>query len=197
MWTKEILGTDLYHLFAIFIVYSMLGWFVESCYMSLCNKKLTNRGFTTSPFCPIYGFGGLGCFIFLQPLSNRVMQLYICGAVLATIFEFLVAKLMLHVLGDVWWDYHQKPCNYRGIICLESTMAWGFYAIVIVKFLNGFIMVQLDRFPMKLGLTAAKAIILVVVIDFTYHLVNSLGFNVQEYRERIVEKYQAFKARWY
>ena len=45
MWTKEMFGTDVYHLVAAFIIYSMLGWLVESIYMSICNKKLTNRGF--------------------------------------------------------------------------------------------------------------------------------------------------------
>ncbi|MDE5748781.1 MAG: putative ABC transporter permease, partial [Acetatifactor sp.] len=55
MWTKEMFGTDFYHLIAAFIVYSMLGWLVESIYMSFCNKKLTNRGFAKGPFCPIYG----------------------------------------------------------------------------------------------------------------------------------------------
>ena len=40
MWTTEIFGTDIYHLIAAFVVYSMLGWLVESIYMSFCNRKL-------------------------------------------------------------------------------------------------------------------------------------------------------------
>ena len=47
--------TDLYHFVQWFIIYSFLGWLVESIYMSICNRKLTNRGFAFSPFCPIYG----------------------------------------------------------------------------------------------------------------------------------------------
>ena len=53
VWTKELFGTDFYHLIAAFIVYSMLGWLVESIYMSFCNRKLTNRGFGRGPFCQI------------------------------------------------------------------------------------------------------------------------------------------------
>ena len=30
MWTREIFGTDVYHLVSAFIIYSMLGWLVES-----------------------------------------------------------------------------------------------------------------------------------------------------------------------
>ena len=59
MWNYEILGTDIYHLLAAFVLYSILGWALESTYMSFCNHKLTNRGFGKGPFCPIYGFGGV------------------------------------------------------------------------------------------------------------------------------------------
>ena len=59
MWTKELFGTDIYHLVTAFVIYSILGWLVESIYMSFCNKKITNRGFAKGPFCPIYGFGAV------------------------------------------------------------------------------------------------------------------------------------------
>lgn len=197
MWTKELLGTDVYHLFAYFIIYSMLGWLVESIYMSICNKRLTNRGFTKSPFCPIYGVGGLGCYLLLSPLSDNLIQLYLAGAVSATLLEFLVAKLMLHLFGEVWWDYSDKPINYKGILCLESTLAWGFYAIGIVKFLNGMIGMQVTKIPKEYGIIAIRVILTVVLFDFTYHLLVALGINIREYRDRIKERYQAFKTRWY
>ena len=41
MWTTEIFGTDIYHLIAAFVVYSMLGWLVESIYMSFCNRTVS------------------------------------------------------------------------------------------------------------------------------------------------------------
>ncbi len=87
MWSKEMFGTDLYHLTAAFIIYSMLGWLVESIYMSLCNRKLTNRGFGRGPFCPIYGFGGVIGYLLLHPLRGHLVQLYLVGALLATAFE--------------------------------------------------------------------------------------------------------------
>ena len=47
MWDYHVMfaGTDIYHLIACFIIYSIGGWVIESIYMSICNKKLTNRGF--------------------------------------------------------------------------------------------------------------------------------------------------------
>ena len=111
MWTKEIFGTDVYHLVSAFIIYSVIGWLVESIYMSFCNHKLTNRGFGKGPFCPIYGFGAVVGYLMLRPLEQDVVKLYFVGAVAATVFEFLVGKLMLRLFGEVWWDYKDKPCN--------------------------------------------------------------------------------------
>ena len=112
MWEMILLGTDLYHLVAAFVIYSMLGWLVESIYMSFCNHKLTNRGFAKSPFCPIYGFGAVFGYLILSPLRKQYVLLYIVGALLATTFEFIVGKVMIRLFGELWWDYNDKPFNY-------------------------------------------------------------------------------------
>ena len=59
MWSRVFCGVSAEHIIECFVFYSMLGWAVESLYMSICNRKLTNRGFGVGPFCPIYGFGAV------------------------------------------------------------------------------------------------------------------------------------------
>lgn len=166
MWTKELFGTDIYHLIAAFIVYSILGWLVESIYMSFCNRKLTNRGFAKGPFCPIYGFGGVIGYLVLSPLSNHHVCLYLTGAILATAFEFMVGKLMLMLFGEVWWDYNEKPFNYKGLICAESTIAWGFYAVIIITILHGQILGFIDRYDMSKGIFLCRAILFFGFVDY-------------------------------
>ena len=112
-----------------FLVYSILGWVVESIYMSICNRRLTNRGFVRGPFCPIYGVGALSVFFLLRPFCHNLLLLYVLGCVFPTLLEYLTARLMLSMFGEVWWDYSEKPFNYKGILCLESTIAWGFYTL--------------------------------------------------------------------
>ncbi len=197
MWTREIFDTDVYHLIAAFIIYSMIGWLVESIYMSFCNKKLTNRGFGRGPFCPIYGFGGVIGYLVLRPLSENLVQLYLAGAVLATLFEFLVGKLMLRLFGEVWWDYNEKPCNYKGIICLESTIAWGFYAIIIVTFLHERVLGLVDRYDMEIGIWACKIVFFLVTADYLIKLMQIFNISLKEQKDRLVDAYEAFRARWY
>lgn len=197
MWEFQLLGTDVYHLIGAFVIYSMLGWLLESIYMSFCNRKLTNRGFAKGPFCPIYGIGAVGCYLLFHPLRENIIALYLVGAVTATIFEFLVGKLMLRVFGEIWWDYNEKPFNYKGIICLESTIAWGFYALGIVLFLHARVNGLIDRISPRLGERLITVIMAVVFIDYTIQLCRAFHVDLQARKEWLMEKYSSFKARWY
>lgn len=191
MWTKELAGYDFYHLVSCFFLFSVLGWIVESIYMSFCNKKLTNRGFMTGPFCPIYGVGAVVGYLILHPLADHVVVLYIVGAILATAFEYLVAKLMQKLFGEVWWDYNEKPCNYKGIICLESTIAWGFYAVIIITFLFDKVMSVVDFLPMSWGIKTVLLVFVMVSIDFGYHFTIAISKQeqVQEKKQAIIRRY--------
>ena len=135
-WNRIIFGIDGYEVVMWFLTYSMMGWLVESIYMSFCNHKITNRGFAKGPFCPIYGFGALTVFFILRPYSDNSILLFFLGSFLATTLEFLTALVMKRIFGEIWWDYHEKPFNYRGIICLESSIAWGFYTLFLFMFLQ-------------------------------------------------------------
>lgn len=194
MWTKEFFGMDVYHLLTIFMVYSIIGWVVESIYMSFCNKKLTNRGFAKGPFCPIYGFGALFGYIILRPLADNVVALYFTGAILATIFEYLVGIGMKKIFGEVWWDYNDKPFNYKGILCLESTIAWGFYAIIVVLFLHGAVINTIDKYPLLFHKNVVIGLYVIVLIDYVIQTCKALNINL---RKKIADKYGEFKARWY
>lgn len=196
MWSRELLGMDYYHIIASFLIYSMIGWLVESVYMSLCQRKIVNRGFAKGPFCPIYGFGAVLGYLILHPLQDRYLQLYLAGAVSATLFEFLVGKLMLAVFGELWWDYHEKPFNYKGIVCLESTVAWGFYAVIIIMFLNSKIMNFIDSYSCEIGEKICTIIGTIVFFDIFSQIFRTLDWNFKACCDKIIKKYYMFRERW-
>lgn len=194
MWTKEFFGMDVFHILTAFLIYCILGWVVESIYMSFCNKKVTNRGFAKGPYCPIYGFGAVLGYIILSPLKGNVIVLYLAGAFLATTFEFLVAVAMKKIFGLVWWDYSDKPFNYKGIICLESTIAWGFYAIIIVFFLHKVVLGTIDRYPLLFNRNVVMGVFAVIAVDYIFQVCRALNINL---KEKMADKYHSIKARWY
>lgn len=189
MWSRELLGTDVYHIVHWFFVYSILGWLVESIYMSICNKKITNRGFIRGPICPIYGVGALSVYFILKPFSQNYILLYFCGAILATFLEYLTAKLMIRIFGDVWWDYNNKPFNYKGILCLESTIAWGFYTVFMFAFLHKFVEAVVSGYPSSVGIRIGTIVIVYFMLDFTISLleakIDGMPKSVSEWQETI------------
>ena len=187
-----IFGFDSYHVILWFLTYSILGWVVESIYMSICNKKLTNRGFATGPFCPIYGVGALTVFFALRPYSNNGLLLFVLGSLLATTIEFLTAVIMKRVFGEIWWDYNEKPFNYKGVLCLESSIAWGFYTLFLFLFLQRFVEGVVSRIPIQAGKIVGSVLLIVFTIDFLHSLYvekkEDIPERVWEIKDTLVEK---------
>lgn len=192
-WNKVIFGCDGYHVMLWFLTYSMLGWLVESVYMSICNRKLTNRGFAKGPFCPIYGVGALTVFFILRPYSGNGILLFVMGSLLATTLEYVTAVIMQHVFGEIWWDYNDKPFNYKGILCLESSIAWGFYTLFLFMFLHRFVMGLVNRMPVNVGRVVGSILLVVFSMDFLHSLYvekkEDIPEQVMEFKEMIVERF--------
>lgn len=110
---------DIYHIVIWFFLCSLLGYLLECVVLSAEYKTpVLNRGFGHGPFCIIYGFGALGASILLKPVSDSYVELYLASMIMATLMELFTASVMIHLFGSFWWDYSEKPFNYKGIICL-------------------------------------------------------------------------------
>ena len=53
-----------------FVIFSFFGWVASSFRSLLLEKKFSNNGFLTSPFCPMYGFSAVICYTALKPFEN-------------------------------------------------------------------------------------------------------------------------------
>ena len=67
---------QIFLILAYFIIYSVLGWIMESIYRSICERKVINTGFLKGPFCPIYGIGAVIMILFLQSFSSSIFLLF-------------------------------------------------------------------------------------------------------------------------
>ena len=104
--------------------------------------------------------------------------------------------MMIRFLGSLWWDYNDKPFNYKGIICLESTVAWGFYALGIVYFLQNAVYGLVDRIHKGMGIMIISAIFMMVFIDYVIQFMKVFDFNFEGQKEKIGERVKSFKSRW-
>ncbi|MEG0338764.1 MAG: putative ABC transporter permease [Oscillospiraceae bacterium] len=149
-----------------FFLYSFLGWIMECIVIRREKGHWENRGFVHIPFCIIYGFGAMIGYIVLKPFSFNWLLLYVASAVIATAFEFLTANLMLRLFGTLWWNYDNKPFNYRGIVCLESTLGWGIIGILLFGGMHNLIFTIVGKLPNNIASFTAFVLVCCYVVDF-------------------------------
>ena len=177
----------IYHTINWFFAFSFIGYCLECVVLTVENKRpIWNRGFGHGPFCVIYGFGALGAWFLLQPFAHEAVKLYFATMFMATTMELVTAFMMIRLFGSFWWDYSRKPFNYKGIICLESSLAWGALGILFFRFLNGFVNHLVDYIPSGFQKHLALSLVVFYVFDFAYCFWEQLHVSREEDQEPMV-----------
>ena len=161
------LNSSTFTLFYYFIIYSFMGWCLETVYATIKKKEFVNRGFLSGPFCPIYGFGTLSIIILLKPIEANYIFLFLGSIFLTSIIEYLTGYVLETVFNSTWWDYSGEPYNLHGRICLSFSIIWGFVSILILKVIHPYIIYIVSLIPPKPGLILFYVMLLYFIIDFT------------------------------
>lgn len=185
-YNMRILGMETYDFALWFFVFSFFGYILECIVVTLENRKLVvNRGFCHLPFCIIYGFGAVGAYLLLKPISDNLALLFLTSSALATTMEFVTGHAMIHLFGSFWWDYSKKSYNYKGMVCLESSIGWGILGIVFFYFLDGFMWSIIESIPKAPGKYLAVLLFIGYFIDFCYCLIKRIRNPEQNEEEMI------------
>ena len=141
--------------------YSFCGWVWESCYVSVCQRRWVNRGFLQGPLLPIYGSGAIIILFVTLPVESDLRLVWLLGMLAATALEYVVGAAMEKIFKVRYWDYSKHRFNLNGHICLSSSIAWGFFSILLVRFVHppiGQLLTWLPAWtvdPLALALTVA------------------------------------------
>ena len=150
-----------------FYFYCFFGWVFESTYVSVKSRKFVNRGFMRGPFLPIYGSGAIMMLVVSMPFQDNLILTYLAGCVGATVLEFVTGTVMEALFKVRYWDYSNQKFNYKGHICLGSTLAWGFLTIFMTEFLHRGVEKLVFSIPDLIITILTIALTLVILVDFT------------------------------
>ena len=164
-------------IFLFFFIYCFLGWIFESTYVSVMERKLTSRGFLRGPVIPIYGFGAMIIVFATTPFRGNYLAEYVAGAVAATLFELLVGMTMEAIFKVKYWDYSHKPFQYKGYICLESSLCWGLLSVVAAEVLQVRLEWLVFQLPQTLTLLLASMATIVFSIDTVFSVRDAWGLR--------------------
>ena len=121
----------------LFLLYSFLGWTLETAAGTIRQKRFVNRGFTTGPFCMVYGVAAVVMTAALQELRESFLFLFLGCMVVGTAVEWFAGKLLERLNQKKWWDYSEKRWNFDGYICAQYSLLWGILGTVTVRWGDG------------------------------------------------------------
>ncbi|MEG0276111.1 MAG: putative ABC transporter permease [Coprobacillus sp.] len=123
-----------------FSIYTLLGYFMESVYVSLFQKKWISSGLLKGPFIPLYGVGSL-CLIILSPyIYNNPLLTFIIGGIVLTILEYISSLYIEKIFHQKCWDYSKHIFNYQGRICLIYFIVWAILSCLFIYYIHPFIL---------------------------------------------------------
>ena len=170
----------------LFFFYCFCGWVWESCYVSVCQRRWVNRGFLRGPLLPIYGSGAIIILFVTLPVAGNLWLVWLLGMLAATALEYVTGAAMEALFKVRYWDYSKQKFNLNGHLCLSSSIAWGFFSILLVKFIHPPIGRLLADVPARL----VDPLALVLTAVFTVDVVQSVqaALDLREMLSRLTEE---------
>lgn len=143
-----------------FFIYSFIGWVWECCFVSVRKRRWVNRGFMYGPMLPIYGFGALAVLIITIRVRDSIPLIFLFGMVGATLLEYVTGAVMERLFNVKYWDYSNQKFNLNGYICLTSSLGWGLFSVLLVKFVH----VPIEGAVLKIPTIIAEGIAFVLTV---------------------------------
>ncbi len=151
--------------FFIFLIYSFIGWLMETILVLITTKKLVDRGFLIGPYCPIYGFGCLLMIKFLTPVKNNIVLLFILAILICGTLEYFTSYIMEKLFKARWWDYSTKKFNINGRVCLETLLPFGILGTFIMYVATPFFVGIINQIPQTISFILSIVLIILFIID--------------------------------
>lgn len=161
------MGFPISNLFLYFILYSFLGWVMETCYCSIMERRLVARGFLYGPICPIYGGGVTLMILFFTPLKKNLLLFYVVAVVVMTSWEYFVGWVLEVTTHVKYWDYSQYRFNLKGRVCLWVALTWGVLSYIVIFIIHPPIQSLVEDLPIWLEFMLCGAFLALLAVDAT------------------------------
>ncbi len=172
--------------FFMFYCYSIMGWFVECIASSIRQKKIVHdRGFLIGPYCPIYGYGAMYMYFFLNRYHDDLVILFVMTIVGTSILEYLTSYFMEKIFKARWWDYSQLPFNINGRICLTTSLSFGILGVAFTYIINPNFLFIAKKIPKMVLIVISTILFILFVIDtlLTFSIMAKLKKNLSNIKK--------------
>lgn len=172
--------------FVMFYCYSIMGWLVECISCSLNQKRFVHdRGFLVGPYCPIYGFGAMYMYFFLNRYYHEPITLFVMAVVGTSTIEYVTSFLMEKLFKARWWDYSNMKFNLEGRICLKNSILFGILGILFIYIINPAFLFVVKKIPQMVLIVISIILFISFLLDniLTFVIMNSLKNKLSNIRK--------------
>lgn len=177
---KGIFGYSFWQILEYFIVYSILGYVIETLYGLLTKGVVESRqSMLYGPFCCIYGLGAICLLCIPKSAKKNNWTLFIAGFIIGSVVEYVVSWVGEVIFNIKWWDYSNFPLNINGRVCVYFSIFWGILTICLNKVINPTVDKVLGKIPIKVLHVLTVIIMVFMAFDF---IISSFALKMFETR---------------
>ncbi len=159
-------------LFSIFIIGSIVGCYYEMIYNFFRHLILygdifwdIRTGVIYGPFNVIYGFGAMLMAKFLCEKNLKWWKIFLYGAVVGGLCEYILSLLQEIFTGTVSWNYSGYFLNINGRTTIPYMLFWGLLCLLFVEVVYPFISKLLNKIPYRIGSIIFNIMVVFLSID--------------------------------
>lgn len=160
------MSVGMMQIFLWFVFYSFVGWVYETLLALAVHKKFIWKNFLQGPFCPVYGLGALAVVLLLSPFKNRLIPLFLLGALVTCTVEYITAWFLETFFQHKEWDYSRRKWNLHGRVCALGALVFGGFSVLLVKYLHPVVSDWTNRLPYPTLVYFFIAFGILMTVDF-------------------------------
>lgn len=168
---------DFHKILWYFTIFSVIGLIIETLFCYITTGVIESRkGLLIGPFCPVYGVGAALLILLLNNYQENSLKLFIIGAVIGNIIEYMLSYILEAYYGTRFWDYSFIDWNLNGRVCIKYSIFWGILAVILIKWIQP----KVDNIIKKIDEKIDKYITVFFVVNSLLTI-----FAINNYQNRI------------
>lgn len=157
-----------------FVIFSFFGWVASSFRSLLLEKKFSNNGFLTSPFCPMYGFSAVICYTALKPFENSKLILFIGSTLILSALMVVVGVLVEKTLKFKPWDFSSSKFSIGNYITFPYALFLGLLGMLLVGLIIPVLCTAVEAIPFLVSLILVLCFCGIIVIDYVFSMITTI-----------------------
>ena len=156
-----------------FLLYSILGFLLETVRSFLVNSKFTS-GILYGPWTPIYGIGIvivilISNYLFSHLHLSRWVETFITFIIITivlTLLEWIGGVLIEKIFHVVFWDYSKEVLSIGKYISLSKSLIWGVGSIIFIYVLKPLLEGVIKRVPVPVTVILTLLMLSDLILTF-------------------------------